>query len=37
MNVREKIESFENLTLIKEAAFSNKSLGRHAICRIEIE
>lgn len=28
MNVREKIESFENLTLIKEAAFSNKSLGR---------
>ena len=29
MNVREKIESFENLTLIKEAAFSNKSLGRH--------
>ena len=28
MNVREKIESFENLTLIKEAAFSNKSSGR---------
>ena len=28
MNVREKIESFESLTLIKEAAFSNKSLGR---------
>ena len=28
MNVREKIESFENLTLIKEAAFSSKSLGR---------
>ncbi|MDU5745394.1 MAG: dNTP triphosphohydrolase, partial [Clostridioides difficile] len=28
MNVREKIESFESLTLINEAAFSNKSLGR---------
>jgi dGTPase len=28
MNVREKIQSFENLTLIKEAAFSKKSLGR---------
>ena len=29
INIREKIESFENLTLIKEASFSNKSLGRH--------
>ena len=28
MNVKEKIESFENLTLIKEASFSAKSLGR---------
>lgn len=28
MNIREKIEGFERLTLIKEAAFSNKSLGR---------
>lgn len=28
MNVREKIQNFENLTLIKEAAFSKKSLGR---------
>ena len=28
MNVREKLESFESLTLIKEASFSNKSLGR---------
>lgn len=28
MNVREKIQSFESLTLIKEAAFSEKSLGR---------
>lgn len=28
MNVREKIESFESLTLIKEAAFSNLSSGR---------
>ena len=28
MNVREKIESFESLTLIKEAAFSKNSLGR---------
>ena len=28
MNVREKIESFESLTLINEAAFSKKSLGR---------
>lgn len=28
MNVKEKIESFENLTLIKEASFSKKSLGR---------
>lgn len=29
INVREKIEGFENLTLIKEAAFSSKSLGRY--------
>jgi len=28
MNVREKIQSFESLTLIKEAAFSKNSLGR---------
>lgn len=28
MNVKEKIESFENLTLIKEASFSSESLGR---------
>lgn len=28
MNIREKIQSFESLTLIKEAAFSEKSLGR---------
>lgn len=28
MNVREKIQSFENLTLIKEAAFSKDSRGR---------
>lgn len=28
MNVKEKIENFENLTLIKEASFSVKSLGR---------
>ncbi len=28
MNVREKIQNFENLTLIKEAAFSRNSLGR---------
>ena len=28
MNVKEKIESFENLTLIKEASFSAESLGR---------
>lgn len=28
MNVKEKIESFENLTLIKEASFSKNSLGR---------
>lgn len=28
MNIREKIESFERLTLINEAAFSHKSLGR---------
>ena len=28
MNVREKIQNFENLTLIKEAAFSKNSLGR---------
>lgn len=29
MNIREKIQSFESLTLIKQAAFSEKSLGRH--------
>lgn len=28
MNIREKIQSFESLTLIKEAAFSANSLGR---------
>lgn len=28
MNIREKIQSFESLTLIPEAAFSEKSLGR---------
>ncbi len=28
MSIREKIQGFENLTLIKEAAFSSKSLGR---------
>lgn len=28
MNVKEKIESYENLTLIKEASFSSESLGR---------
>lgn len=28
MNIREKIQSFESLTLIKEAAFSKNSLGR---------
>lgn len=28
MNVRDKIQSFESLTLIKEAAFSKNSLGR---------
>lgn len=28
MNVREKIQDFESLTLIKEAAFSKKSCGR---------
>lgn len=28
MNIREKIQSFESLTLIKEAAFSSNSLGR---------
>lgn len=28
MNVREKIQDFESLTLIKEAAFSKNSLGR---------
>ena len=28
MNVKEKIENFESLTLIKEASFSAKSLGR---------
>lgn len=28
MNVKEKIESFENLTLIKESSFSKNSLGR---------
>ena len=28
MNVKEKIQSFESLTLIKEAAFSENSLGR---------
>src|SRR5471030_2011433 len=28
MSVRERIQSFESLTLIKEAAFSKKSLGR---------
>lgn len=28
MNIREKIQSFEGLTLIKEAAFSSNSLGR---------
>jgi dGTPase len=28
MNVREKIQNFENLTLIKEAAFSKNSRGR---------
>ena len=28
MNVRNKIEGFERLTLIKEAAFSDSSLGR---------
>jgi dGTPase len=29
MNVREKIESFERLTLIKEATFSSKTKGRN--------
>ncbi|AQS09024.1 deoxyguanosinetriphosphate triphosphohydrolase [Clostridium saccharobutylicum] len=29
MNIREKIQSFESLTLIKEAAFSSNSLGRN--------
>lgn len=28
MNVREKIQNFESLTLIKEAAFSKNSIGR---------
>ncbi|MEG0134349.1 MAG: deoxyguanosinetriphosphate triphosphohydrolase, partial [Clostridium sp.] len=28
MNVREKIEGFEELTFIQQATFSNKSLGR---------
>ena len=31
MNVREKIQDFESLTLIKEAAFSKKSRGRKAL------
>ncbi len=31
MNVREKIQDFESLTLIKEAAFSKNSLGRKNI------
>ena len=28
MNVREKMEAFERLTLIKQATFSDKTLGR---------
>ncbi len=28
MNIREKIEYFENLTFVKEASFSSCSLGR---------
>ncbi|OOM75105.1 deoxyguanosinetriphosphate triphosphohydrolase [Clostridium puniceum] len=31
MNVREKIQDFESLTLIKEAAFSKKSIGRKVV------
>jgi len=31
MNVRERIQGFESLTLIKEAAFSKKSRGRNAL------